>query len=99
MPGLQLELFPLLPDILDHCHRLVVLLLLGVDLHQLLGNYLKPLQHVFSRLCTHLQVGDVFLLTHRAHVLHLHLSLLVDVRLVAEDDQLHVWNRIFLDLS
>lgn len=98
LSGLQLKLHPLLPYILHHCHRLVILLFLGINLHQFFRYYLKTLLHIFSSLCAHLQVGDVLLLAHSPHFLQPYLPLLVDVGLVAQDDQLHVRNRILFDL-
>jgi hypothetical protein len=63
-----------------------------------LRHQLEGLPHVVPRLRTHLQAVDPPAPARLLHVLRLHLPVLLQVTLVAQQNQLHVRNRVLVDL-
>ena len=98
LPGLQLELFPLLADVFYHGHGLVFVLLLRVDLHQQARRFLEGLGHVVASLGADLEVPNSSLLAHLLNLFGRHAGLR-QVALVAQQNQLHVGHGVLVDLT
>lgn len=94
-----MKFFPFFTNILDHCHWLIILLLLGVNPHQLTRNRLKSLLHVLAGFGTDFKMDDSALLAKSAYFLRVDFSFVSHIAFVAEDDEADVGNSIFFDLD
>lgn len=93
-----MELSSFFANVLHHSHGFALLLLLRVDLHHHLCELLEGLRDFIASLGTYLHVADAPLLDGFLDVLELDLAVLLEVALVAEEDELDVGDGVLVNL-